>query len=160
MAASSAAAMQLQTEQNIPFREDYFLPEDEAGATGTIRRDEVSSEEEDAQVKASSPQTAGKRVGCLEPIALELLLPGLLPLLCPADKEMSARLCHSWLTCQFEWIVCTCKFGFMRWCNAQNLSACLLSRKAASFGPYNLLPYLASVSLLRHFRALGSLEQL
>lgn len=49
MAETSQKALQHQTEQDIPFREDYFLPEDEAGTSGTLRVDEVSSDEADSE---------------------------------------------------------------------------------------------------------------
>lgn len=64
MAASSAAAMQQQADADIPFREDYFLPEDEAGDPGTIRRDEVSSSEDEREEDAlPSEAEAGNKVG-------------------------------------------------------------------------------------------------
>lgn len=45
MAQASEAALRQQAEGDIPFREGYFLPEDEAGASGTLRGDKISSDE-------------------------------------------------------------------------------------------------------------------
>ena len=63
MAETSNKALQHQKKQDIPFREDYFLPEDEAGTTGTLRRDEVSSDEADIEPDDSAaPPASGSKV--------------------------------------------------------------------------------------------------
>ena len=64
MAETSSKALQQQHKQDIPFREDYFLPEDEAGTTGTLCRDEVSSDEAESEHDDSAaPPVSGSKVG-------------------------------------------------------------------------------------------------
>ena len=63
MAQTSSKALQQQKQGDIPFREDYFLPEDEAGTSGTLRRDEVSPGEEDSEPDDSAvPPKVGSKV--------------------------------------------------------------------------------------------------
>lgn len=54
--------MQEQSREGIPFREDYFLPEDEAGAAGTIRVDEVSSADEGADDMSAACESQSNKV--------------------------------------------------------------------------------------------------
>ena len=51
IAESSAAALEQQTQEAIPFKEGYFLPEDEAGVVGTLREDQVSEDEDEDEVE-------------------------------------------------------------------------------------------------------------
>ena len=48
----------------LPFREDYFTPEDAAGASGSIPKDEITSDvsgaEEDVPPAAAAKSTSGK----------------------------------------------------------------------------------------------------
>ena len=65
MAVAEERAMKQQADGSIPFREDYFLPEDEAGDAGTLGRDEVSSDSEadyEAGPSSQTPSGSGSKV--------------------------------------------------------------------------------------------------
>ena len=72
IAESSAAALEQQSQEAIPFKEGYFLPEDEAGVVGTLREDQVSADgtepsgaDEAAEVSAVEEQEQpGNKVSC------------------------------------------------------------------------------------------------